>query len=446
MGTSARLVAVVAAVTVVVTGVSLVITSGIAFDPEAWIVWARESVGSGSLNTVGGPAWKPLPVLLIAPFTWISRGQADVYYWLLIARAGAVLAVFGVAALAHRFAGRTAAILAALLVVVSPWWFYNGVLGNAEPLMVALLAWAVLAYDAGKLRVAAVLLVAASMLRPEIWPFGLAFGAWLSYQDRRRIPWFAAAVVVVLVAWTIPELLHTGSSALSAARGKATDTSARYAAIPFLEVFKDAFDQLTPPAGVLVLLGLGTIAVSAKRTAGSKGVRALLAERNQETLIAAIGVLYVGIVAVMTQGGFAGNPRYLIPGLAALTVVAGVTGARIATSLQQRAGARILATDGILSVGVTAIVVAVALASQLGTLRTQLTSVSGHAQLANTMKAELAALRCPRVVWTFAANRSTLAQLADQSVDQSTHPAWFRMQKHRFVYCAPRSWHGQRDN
>ena len=156
--------------------ISLLITKAIAFDPEAWIVWVRELFGPGYLTTGGGPAWKPLPVLVIGPFTWISRGDADVYVWLLIARTGALLAVAGVAALAWRIAGRYAAAIAAVVVVASPWWFYNGILGNAEPLMVALIAGAVLAHDAGARRTAAVLVFAAALVRPEVWPFALVYG------------------------------------------------------------------------------------------------------------------------------------------------------------------------------------------------------------------------------------------------------------------------------
>jgi hypothetical protein len=82
---------------------------------------AREVAGPTSLTTAGGPAWKPLPVLLIAPFTLFTRGEADVSIWLCIARAGALLAVAGVAAIAGRIAGRHAAVIAGLLVVISPW-------------------------------------------------------------------------------------------------------------------------------------------------------------------------------------------------------------------------------------------------------------------------------------------------------------------------------------
>jgi hypothetical protein len=57
-----------------------------------------------------------------------------------------------------------------------------------------------------------------------------------------------------------------------------------------------------------------------------------------------------------------------------------------------------------------------------GTIRTQVNEVADHARLATQMRHDLATLHCPRLRWTFVANRSTLAQLTGQSVGESTHP------------------------
>jgi hypothetical protein len=206
------------------------------------------------------------------------------------------LAVVSVSALAWRIAGRYAAAIAAVVVVVSPWWFYNGILGNAEPLMVALIAGAVLAHDAGARRTAAVLTFAAALVRPEVWPFALIYGVWLVGRDRRRAVVLVACVVVVVGAWAVPELLHSDATAVGAATGKATSASARYAAFPFLDVFEDAFDQLTVIPGLLAGLGLvavGVQVVSAERAGGLRRVRASL------TLEWAIGLFVVGWIAIV---------------------------------------------------------------------------------------------------------------------------------------------------
>ncbi len=411
-----------------IVALSLVLSAAIAFDPEAWIVWGREALGPGSLTTGGGPAWKPLPVLVLAPLTVVIRGQADVYLWLFIARAGAVLAVVGVAALARRIAGWCAAVIAGLLVVLSPWWFYNGMLGNAEPLLVALIAGAALAYDRGAVRTSGVMAVAACLVRPETWPFAVLYGGWLAYRDRRLIAYVAIAAVFVLLAWTVPEWLHTGTSAIDAATGKATASSARYSAVPFLAVFKDAFDQLSPLPAVLALVALGTVAVETTRTQRHRKVSGAAVFPFWEWLIGAFAVGWMAIVGVMAEIGFAGNPRYLVPALAALAVCAGVTAARLTGPRRWRQATAVVVVAG------------AALVSVLGTLRTQGHEVAGHAQIAAIMRRELSQLRCPGLRWTFAANRSTLAQLTGQTVGQSAHPVGYHIAHGRFVRCAPASY------
>jgi hypothetical protein len=410
---------------VALAAVSLLITNAIAFDPEAWIVWAREGFGPGYLTTGGGPAWKPLPVLVIGPFTWITRGEADVYIWLLIARTGALLAVAGVAALAWRIGGRYAAVIAGVVVVASPWWFYNGILGNAEPLMVALIAGAVLADDAGAGRTAAVLTFAAALVRPEVWPFALIYGAWRVGRDRRRAVVLVACVVVVLGAWAVPELLHTGATAVGAATGKATSASARYSAIPFLAVFKDAFDQLTVIPGLLAALALVVTGAQIASTGRAGGLRRVLASFTLEWAIGLFVVGWIAIVGVMAEIGFAGNPRYLVPALAAAAICAGVAAVRLCGSSEVRRSLAVV------------VVAAASVAAGLGTIHHQAREVSGHAKVAAEMRRELAVRHCPGVYWTFDANRSTLAQLTGQSVGQSAHALGFQVNPGQYVYCAP---------
>jgi hypothetical protein len=415
----------VVVVSVALAAVSLVITNAIAFDPEAWIVWARELFGPGYLTTGGGPAWKPLPVLVIGPFTWISHGEADVYFWLLIARTGALLAVAGVSALAWRIAGRSAAVIAAVVVVASPWWFYNGILGNAEPLMVALIAGAVLAHDAGARRTAAVLTFAAALVRPEVWPFALLYGVWLVGRDWRRAAILTVCSAVVLGAWAVPELLHTGATAVGAATGKATSASARYSSIPFLAVFKDAFNQLTVVPGVLAALAVVAIGVRIVSTGRAGGLRRLPSSLSLEWAIGLFAVGWIAIVGVMAEIGFAGNPRYLVPALAASAICAGVFAVRLCGASQGRRSIAVV------------VVAAAAVAAGAGTIHRQAGEVSGHAKIAAKMRRELAVRHCPGVYWTFDANRSTLAQLTGQSVGQSAHKLGFRVNPGQFVYCAP---------
>ena len=51
----------------------------------------------------GGPSWKPLPVVFTTPLS--ITGSAAPALWLIIARAGGLLAVAGAAVLATRLGG-----------------------------------------------------------------------------------------------------------------------------------------------------------------------------------------------------------------------------------------------------------------------------------------------------------------------------------------------------
>src|SRR5689334_9067820 len=73
------------------------------YDPWAWLIWGREIV-HWNLSTTAGPSWKPLPVLFTTAFAPLG-GRAEVLLWLVVARAGALLAIGLALRLARRLAG-----------------------------------------------------------------------------------------------------------------------------------------------------------------------------------------------------------------------------------------------------------------------------------------------------------------------------------------------------
>ena len=93
------------AAALLVAALSLLRPYALAFDPMAWAVWGRE-VGRLALDTTSGPSWKPFPVLFTTPFALV--GGAAPALWLIVARAGGLLALAGVFALAARLGGRWA--------------------------------------------------------------------------------------------------------------------------------------------------------------------------------------------------------------------------------------------------------------------------------------------------------------------------------------------------
>ena len=163
---------------VVLAALSLLAPSQPGYDPWAWLLWGRELAGL-RLDTVDGPAFKPLPVAVAALLA--PAGDAAPALWLLVARAGAIAAVLLAARLAWRLAGGSwlaAAVAGAGVALTAGWWWHAAV-GNAEGLFVALALGALDRALDGRHRVALGLALAAALIRPEAWPFLGAYGLWL---------------------------------------------------------------------------------------------------------------------------------------------------------------------------------------------------------------------------------------------------------------------------
>jgi hypothetical protein len=71
-------------------GTGLVVAPVPDYDPWMWLLWGRE-VADGTLSTVDGPAFKPLPVAVCALLS--PLGSAAPAAWVLLARVAALAAV-----------------------------------------------------------------------------------------------------------------------------------------------------------------------------------------------------------------------------------------------------------------------------------------------------------------------------------------------------------------
>src|SRR4051812_17398636 len=152
------------------------------FDPTAWLIWGRE-LAHGTLSTLGGPSWKPLPVLFTTPFAFAGDTVAP-WLWLVVARTGGLLALVAAFRLTWRLGGRTPALLATAALALATEFLYNAARGDSEGLLVALTLWAVDLHLAGRRLAAVGAGMAAALLRPEVWPLLLVYGAWLLWTER----------------------------------------------------------------------------------------------------------------------------------------------------------------------------------------------------------------------------------------------------------------------
>jgi hypothetical protein len=280
-------------------------------------VWGREA-SRGALDTAGGPSWKPLPVLATTPLA--LAGGAAPALWLVVARAGGVLALAGAHRLAGRLAGPAAAWTAVAAMAFSEWWLFNTALGNSEGLLAAAVLWAVVAHLAGHRAGALALGVAVGLLRPEAWPFLGPYAVWLWSRRAAPRPVILAALAAVPLLWLGLDLAGSGGAlgAADAARGTASPGSAAYADVPAWQVLVDFAELLTLPVAAAAVLGAALGGPIAR-------------------VLAAGSVAWVAMVAAMAQAGFAGNPRYNVAPAAVCCVLAGVGAALTARRLLARA-------------------------------------------------------------------------------------------------------------
>jgi hypothetical protein len=301
------------------TALSLLWASQPSYDPYAWLIWGREIV-HGDLSTVAGPSWKPLPMLFTTPFALF--GDAAPTLWVFVGRLGGVVSIVLAYRLAGRLAGRWAAVVAGGALLLAEGYLLNFGRGTSEGLLVALALGAVECHVAGAGAAGLALLVGAALVRPEVWPFAAAYAVWFVIARARRrgtvpcgtIALLAAAAVLVLLAWFLPEKLGSGSFLRGASRAQEpVSGSPAQAARPFIAVFTHSASSLAVPVYVAAALGVLLAARDRERPAA----RTVL-------VLAAVSALLMVAVGVLAEAGFTGNPRYVTLPAALVCVLAGV--------------------------------------------------------------------------------------------------------------------------
>ena len=168
---------------------SLFLPSEPSFDPWAWMIWGREILFL-DLDTRGGPSWKPLPVMVMVVFAPLSKINDGIPpdLWLVIARAGGLLALYMAFRLAGRLAGGPravrygAGVLAAVALLLTPRWLRYLAHGNEAPVAIFFLLWAIERHLDKRRDHAVILAFLACLLRPEVAPFVGAYGAYLVWK------------------------------------------------------------------------------------------------------------------------------------------------------------------------------------------------------------------------------------------------------------------------
>jgi len=306
----------------VLSALSLLFPTTPTYDPWAWILWGREIVQL-DLVTTGGPSWKPLPVLFTTPFSLFGADVAP-YLWVWIARAGGLLALAMAFRLARRLAGGgiagiVAGVFATAFLATTYEFVRDAALGNSEALLAGLVLWAVERHLDGRRDHALYLAFAAALLRPEVWPFLGLYGLWLWFKEPGlRLRMIVLGALIPLL-WFAPEYWGSGDALRASERANNPNPgSAAFAEHPGLEVLERFHDRTVwalEAAGLLALL-VALVAWFRSRRQGAV------------LFLGGVSLAWVTLVAAMTEGGYAGNQRYLIVTTATLCVLGGIGMAR----------------------------------------------------------------------------------------------------------------------
>lgn len=323
---------------------ALVVAPAPSYDPWAWLLWGREIAG-GELSTAEGPAFKPLPVVATTLLSF--TGDAAPAAWVVLARAGALLALWLAFRLGRRLAADVLAVgapggwplaagaLAAAGVGLCGAYLWYSATGIITGWLLALALAGIEAWRAGRPRLALACGIGCALLQVESWPFLASFGLLLWRRHPRDRPLLAAAAVAVPALWLVPELLGSGDLLRSAERARVPNPGQpALADVPAIASIREAVALPLWP----LWIGVAALALVATRgRAGSRfdPQRTLRAPGDASAPRAALlpalaGLAWVSIVAAMAQlGGFSGEPRYALPG-AALVSISGAVGLVVA--------------------------------------------------------------------------------------------------------------------
>lgn len=330
-----------------IAALSLLFPSTPSYDPWAWIVWGREIL-HGTLHTAGGPTWKPLPALFTTVFALFGRAAPDL--WLVVARAGAIVAVLMAFKLSYRVtqwlgaraaAALLASVIAVVALVLAGDFLSNSALGYSEGMCVAALLIGLERHLDGRPHQAFIWGFIAALDRPEIWLFWGPYGLWLAWKqpEYRRLV-FGLAVLTVLV-WFVPQQWGGGSLTSGVSRAQQPlRSSAAFAPCPFCSELSHHAWFLVPLrvklAAFLAMIAAAITLVRARAVVGNRG-RALV----MVLLCGAFGFGWWVLIAIETQAGFSGNDRYLVIGSAFIDICGAIGYGWAAVALGEWIGKRL---------------------------------------------------------------------------------------------------------
>jgi hypothetical protein len=325
----------IVAVALVIFSLVIVLVAGTrpGYDPYGWLVWGYQTLHA-SLNLGGAPSWKPFTYLFTVPYALF--GHYALWLWMVTAVAcslgGSIFAgriayrviatspLEGSSSLSgsvrdsssatspeRRSAAIAAAVFAGLALLGIQDYMHYVLSVQSDPMLVTACLAAIDCHLSGHPRWAFVLLVLASLGRPEAWPFTGLYAIW-AWRAVSAMRWLICAGLVVTAAlwFGVPEITNhrpniAGELALKSPRelhsNKVIGTIGRFTALSYFPI------ELAAVVAVVIAA----------------------LKRNLVVLtLAAATVLWVIIEIAFTLHGFPGVSRYLFEPAGVVAALAGI--------------------------------------------------------------------------------------------------------------------------
>jgi hypothetical protein len=310
-----------------ITGIGITLLSAVivfaartrpGFDPYGWLVWGRQTL-SLNLDTNAAPSWKPLPYLFTVPYA--LAGHYQLRLWMItsvaVALAGCVFAGRITYRLvdpppARRWAGIVAAVFAGLALLGIQNYAHYVLSAQSDPMIVSMCLGAIDCHLYKRPRAAFLLLLLASLGRPETWAFLGMYSLWM-WIRLPRTRWLVGG------GWVALALLWFGIPAITSRT-------------PFVSASNalDSGRRLTSNqvgGTIQRFLGLHELPVELAALAGF----AFALVRRDRVLLALAGaiVLWVVIEIAFALHGWPGLPRYMFEAGGVLVLLAGFAVGRL---------------------------------------------------------------------------------------------------------------------
>ncbi len=312
-------------VTLVVLGASVAIVLVThmrpGYDAFGWLVWGHQ-VLHWSLNTDGAPSWKPLTFMFTLPYALAGTGQ--LWLWMVTAVATALAGAVFAGRIAYMLTGPcperpyapfVAAAFAGAALLGLDTYSHEILIANSDPMIVTLCLAAIDCHLCRRPRLAFVMLVLASLGRPEAWAFTLLYALWAwRFVPTMRVLAIAGVALIpaawfIIPAFTSKDWFISGDLALRSVNAVNVIHGSK-----ILGVLGRVRDLNGWPIQVAALAGI-VIAIF---------------RRDRTTLVlVGAGCLWVALEIAMALHGWSAASRYLFEPGALVIVIAGQAVGRV---------------------------------------------------------------------------------------------------------------------